>query len=92
MATRITIDEVVTYAFCPMRYYYTYRATLTQRQITSTIYYDEIVHKMIYSFFSLLQNHEEPRLNSLKRAWGKDWINKKTSSDVLFISPLSIYA
>ncbi|MBQ1769431.1 MAG: PD-(D/E)XK nuclease family protein [Turicibacter sp.] len=89
MATQITIDEVVTYAFCPMRYYYTYRAKLTQRQITSTIYYDEIVHKMIYSFFSLLQNHEEPRLNSLKRAWGKDWINKKTSEDVLFISPYS---
>lgn len=85
----IHIDEVIAYAFCPLRYYFTYRAKLNQKQLTSTLYYDEAVHKMIYSFFSLLQNQEEPRLSSLKRAWGKDWIQKRNSEDILFVAPYS---
>lgn len=72
-----------------MRYYFTYLDHLNQRQLTSTLYYDEAVHKMIYSFFSLLQNQEEPRLTSLKRAWGKNWIQKRKSEDILFVAPYS---
>lgn len=87
---RLDVEELMAYCHCPMYYYLKYRHQGKKDHYVGTIEkYNLDLHRAIYSFYSLIQNGENPSLSILKRAWGRFWIGKKSAEEFIVTTPTS---
>lgn len=75
---KISIEQITDYCHCPLYYYLRWVEPRPSEDVITVLEkYDRELHKTIYSFYSLIQNHEQASLSALKRSWGASWIGKK---------------
>lgn len=87
---KISIEQISDYCHCPLYYYLRWvDSSPHEDAITVLEKYDRELHKTIYSFYSLIQNHEQANLSALKRAWGASWIGKKQASEIIISNSTS---
>lgn len=85
---KIDISEIIDYCFCPMLYKFRYKDTHLKTKYINTIEkYDVDMHKVVYSFFSLIQAKEPVSIEMLKRTWGSLWLGNKTKHEIAFSEP-----
>lgn len=85
----ISIDEIIDYTFCPIKYLLKYKYKNIKTQYVDLIEkYDRDIHKVIYYSFSKVQDGSVMRIEDIKTAWGRHWIKDKRKHNIVFIDTL----
>lgn len=78
----IDVQEVVDYCYCPMFYYLRYlEPDVKDETVSVAEKYNRDLHRTIYAFYSMIQNHAPARIETLKRSWGTMWIGKRGTEE-----------
>lgn len=81
----ITVDEILDYSDCSMKYYYKYvDKDLKGKYVNISEKYDKDIKTTLYSFFINRKLKNEYKLNVLKKSWGSNWIGSKTDKELIF--------
>lgn len=81
----LTIDEIVTYQHCPMKYYYKYVFNKFEQKyinIHEKFYND--VKKTLYSMFTIHKMNKTFSLAKFKKIWGANFIGNRTNEQLIF--------
>ena len=80
MVQKIDIKDVSDFCWCPA-YYDIKRRSEDECNLKEA--YDQSLHKCFYSYLRALQNDTlKNTIEFLKYKWGKEWIDKKTNSEI----------
>jgi hypothetical protein len=80
----IDIKEVLAYSKCPMFYKNKYILDKTNKYIEVSERYEEDVQKAAFAFFYKIKDREIVTMDIIKKAWGRLWINKKSSNEFIY--------
>ena len=86
---KISLDEVIDYAKCPMLYKLKYVDKIGTEYTNLINKYKEDIKTIIYSSLYKIVEFENIQIEHLKIAWGKLWIKDKRKSNIIFSETLS---
>jgi len=76
----ISVDEILTYLHCPMKYRFKYVEKLEEKEEISAAF-KKAVHQSIYYFYFNLLSGKMPTLQNMKNKWASLWKEKQNQAE-----------